>query len=83
MFAAAAAATTTTTTTTTTSTTTTTITFTNLMKSALMLQIIQAYISEPKILFRSKFKIFNFTCNFWDIIEKLKILITVQIKVNL
>ena len=49
--------TTSTTATSTTATTTTTITFTNLMKSALMLQFTRAYITEPKILFRSKFQL--------------------------
>ena len=47
----------TTATSTTATTTTTTITFTNLMKSALMLQFTRAYITEPKILFRSKFQL--------------------------
>ena len=46
-----------TTTTSTTATATINITFTDLMKSALMLQFTRAYISEPKILFRSKFQL--------------------------
>ena len=49
--------TTTTTITTATTATTTAITFTNLMKSALMLQFTGAYILEPKILFCSKFQL--------------------------
>ena len=54
---ATTASTTTTSTTATSTTATTTITFTNLMKSALMLQFTRAYITEPKILFRSKFQL--------------------------
>ena len=42
---------------TTTTTTTTTITFTNLVKSAPMLQLTRAYISEQKILFCSKLRL--------------------------
>ena len=53
----ASTTTTSTTATSTTATNTTTITFTNLMKSALMLQFTRAYITEPKILFRSKFQL--------------------------
>ena len=55
--ATTASTTTTSTTATSTTATTTTITFTNLMKSALMLQFTRAYITEPKILFRSKFQL--------------------------
>ena len=53
----ASTTTTSTTATSTTATNTTTITFTNLMKSTLMLQFTRAYITEPKILFRSKFQL--------------------------